>query len=137
DQRYQRDRSYTFEEQLNQITGSLLDKPISAYAEPEQQGIIPMVIMAPTVVTDGRKLFISAQPAAFMNSDLLELEEYSNAKISGADVQRLLAHHVGNYLRIFTALRMCAIFPYITTNTALPTGLVIHIMDVGTSDNFG
>src|SRR5690606_40501412 len=57
-QRYLRDRGYTFEEQLNQITGSLLDTPISAYAGPEQQGIIPMVIMAPTVVTDGRKLFI-------------------------------------------------------------------------------
>jgi len=137
DQRYQRDRSYTFEEQLNQITGSLLDKPISAYAEPEQQGIIPMVIMAPTVVTDGRKLFISAQPAAFMNSDLLELEEYSNAKISGVDFQRLFEHHGGNNLRFLSALRMCATFPYITPNTTLPTEPVIHIMDAGISDNFG
>src|SRR5690606_23112177 len=38
---YQRDRSYTFEEQLNQITGGLLDKPLSAYTEPEQRGLIP------------------------------------------------------------------------------------------------
>src|SRR5690606_14425491 len=68
---YPRDRSYAFEEQLNQITGGLLDEPLSAYAEPEQRRLVPMVIMSPTVVTDGRKRFISAQPAAFMNSDLL------------------------------------------------------------------
>ncbi|MDV3308575.1 MAG: patatin-like phospholipase family protein [Cyclobacteriaceae bacterium] len=136
-QRYLRDRGYTFEEQLNQITGSLLDKPISAYAGPEQQGIIPMVIMAPTVVTDGRKLFISAQPAAFMNSDLLELDEYTNAKISGVDFQRLFENHGGEDLRFLSALRMCATFPYITPNTTLPTEPVIHIMDAGISDNFG
>ncbi len=136
-QRYLRDRGYTFEEQLNQITGSLLDKPISAYAVPEQQGIIPMVIMAPTVVTDGRKLFISAQPAAFMNSDLLELDEYTNAKISGVDFQRLFENHGGEDLRFLSALRMCATFPYITPNTTLPTEPVIHIMDAGISDNFG
>ncbi|HEX7015095.1 MAG TPA: patatin-like phospholipase family protein [Cyclobacteriaceae bacterium] len=136
-QHYLRDRSYTFEEQLNQITGSLLDKPISAYAEPEQQGIIPMVIMAPTVVTDGRKLFISAQPAAFMNSDLLELHEYTNAKISGVDFQRLFENHGGGNLRFLSALRMCATFPYITPNTTLPTEPEIHIMDAGISDNFG
>jgi hypothetical protein len=136
-QRYLRDRSYTFEAQLNQITGSLLDKPISAYAEPERKGIIPMVIMAPTVVTDGRKLFISAQPAAFMNSDLLELKEYTNAKISGVDFQRLFENHGGENLRFLSALRMCATFPYITPNTTLPTEPVIHIMDAGISDNFG
>jgi hypothetical protein len=136
-QRYQRDRSYTFEEQLNQITGSLLDKPISAYAEPEQKGIIPMVIMAPTVVTDGRKLFISAQPSAFMNSDLLELKEYHNAKISGVDFRRLFENHGGDNLRFLSALRMCATFPYITPNTTLPTEPIIHIMDAGISDNFG
>lgn len=137
DQRYQRDRSYTFEEQLNQITGGLLDKPLSAYAEPEQRGLIPMVIMSPTVVTDGRKLFISAQPAAFMNSDLLDFPEYGNAKISGVDFQRLFINHGGDDLRFLSALRMCATFPYITPNTTLPTEPSIHIMDAGISDNFG
>ena len=134
---YQRDRSYTFEEQLNHNTGGLLDKPLSAYTEPEQKGIIPMVIMSPTVVTDGRKLFISAQPAAFMNSDLLDFPEYRNAKMSGVDFQRLFENHGGHNLRFLSALRMCATFPYITPNTTLPTEPSIHIMDAGISDNFG
>lgn len=136
-QLYQRDRSYTFEEQLNNMTGGLLDKPLSDYAEPEQKGIIPLVIMSPTVVTDGRKLFISAQPATFMNSDLLEFPEYTNAKISGVDFQRLFENHGGSNLRFLSALRMCATFPYITPNTTLPTEPGIHIMDAGISDNFG
>lgn len=134
---YQRDRSYTFEEQLNQITGGLLDKPLSAYTEPEQRGLIPMVIMSPTVVTDGRKLFISAQPAAFMNSDLLDFPEYRNSKMSGVDFQRMFENHGGDDLRFLSALRMCATFPYITPNTTLPTEPSIHIMDAGISDNFG
>lgn len=134
---YQRDRSYTFEEQLDQITGGLLNKPLSAYTEPEQRGLIPMVIMSPTVVTDGRKLFISAQPAAFMNSDLLDFPEYRNAKMSGVDFQRLFENHGGKNLRFLSALRMCATFPYITPNTTLPTEPSIHIMDAGISDNFG
>jgi hypothetical protein len=134
---YQRDRSYTFEEQLDQITGGLLDKPIGSYAVPEQQSHIPILIMSPTVVTDGRKLFISAQPASFMNSDLLEFPDYPNAKMSGVDFQRLFENQGGSNLRFLSALRMCATFPYITPNTTLPTEPRIHIMDAGISDNFG
>ncbi|HEX5171827.1 MAG TPA: patatin-like phospholipase family protein [Cyclobacteriaceae bacterium] len=134
---YRRDRSYTFEEQLNQITGGLLDKPLSAYREPEQHALIPMMIITPTVVTDGRKLYISAQPSSYMNSDLLAYSYYENAKISGVDFQGLFRDHGGENLRFLSALRMGATFPYITPNTTLPTEPPIYIMDAGISDNFG
>lgn len=133
---YLRDRSYTFEKQLDQITGGLLDKPINAYFEPEQQAIIPMMILSPTVVTDGRKLYISAQPVSFMNSDQLRYP-YNNSKISGVDFQQLFKDQGGANLRFLSALRMCATFPYITPTTALPSEPAIHIMDAGISDNFG
>jgi hypothetical protein len=136
-QLYFRDRSYTFEQQLNQITDGLLDKPLKAYAEPEQRGIIPMVMMSPTVITDGRKIFISPQPASFMNSDLLEFPSYRNAKMSGVDFQRLFQDQGGANLRFLSALRMCATFPYITPSTTLPTDPPVYIMDAGISDNFG
>lgn len=134
---YVKDRSYTFEEQLNQITERLMDKPLKAYRDPELKSLIPMMILSPTVVTDGRKLYISSLPVTFMNSDLLDHSEYLNSKISGVDFQRLFENQGGGNLRFLSALRMSATFPYITPNTTLPTEPPIEIMDAGISDNFG
>ncbi len=134
---YYRDRSYTFEEQLNKITEGLLDKPIHAYDSAELSGSIPMVILTPTVVNDGRKLYIGARPVSFMNYEILESPSYSQTKFSGVDFQRLFSEHQGSNLRFLSALRMSATFPYITPNTTLPTQPPIQIMDAGISDNFG
>lgn len=136
-QEYVRDRGYTFEDQLNQITEGLMDKPVRAYLQPELNGQIPIVILAPTVINDGRKMYISALPVSYMNSDLLNFTNYSNAKISGATFSTLFKKQQGDSLRFLSALRMSATFPYITPNTTLPTNPPIEIMDAGISDNFG
>ncbi len=134
---YLRDRGYTFEEQLNLDTEGMLDKPLADYHEPEAQAIIPMMILSPTIVNDGRKLYISAQPVAYMNSDILNFPDYYNHKLSGVDFQLLFENHGAPSLRFLSALRMNATFPYITPNTTLPTQPAIRIMDAGISDNFG
>lgn len=134
---YLRDRSYTFEEQLSNITDGFMDKPLSAYAVPEQQSIIPVMILSPTVVTDGRKLYICSQPVSFMNADLEGVGNYQNAKISGVDFQKLFKDQDASDLRFLSALRMSATFPYITPSTTLPSDPPIQIMDAGISDNFG
>ncbi len=134
---YYRDRSYTFEEQLNKITEGLLDKPIRAYDSAELSGMIPMVILTPTVVNDGRKLYIASRPVSFMNYEVTESPSYAMTKYSGVDFQRLFSEHQGGNLRFLSALRMSATFPYITPNTTLPTDPPIQIMDAGISDNFG
>lgn len=134
---YVRDRGYTFEDQLNQITKGLMDKPVIAYRIPEQEAKIPIMILAPTVVNDGRKIYISAMPNSYMNTDLLEFENYSNTKVGGVDFSSLFSSLQGDSLRFLTALRMSATFPYITPNTTLPTNPPIEIMDAGISDNFG
>jgi hypothetical protein len=134
---YLRDRSYTFEDQLNQITEGLLDKPILAYNEHETAAIIPMVILTPTIVNDGRKLYIASRPVSFMNSDALNFPGYAFTKYSGVDFHRLFAEQGGENIRFLSALRMSATFPYITPNTTLPTEPPIQIMDAGISDNFG
>jgi hypothetical protein len=132
-----KDRSFTFEEQLNQITEGLLDKPISAYDTMELKAIIPMMILTPTIVNDGRKLYIAARPVTFMNQDLKNFSGYALAKVGGVDFQRLFEKHDGKNLRFLSALRMSATFPYITPNTTLPTEPAVSIMDAGISDNFG
>jgi hypothetical protein len=134
---YHRDRGYTFEEQLNQITLRMMDKPVRAYDSIELQGAIPMMILAPTIVNDGRKLYIAARPVSFMNYDILESPDYKLSKLSGMDFQTLFADHDAGDLRFLSALRMSATFPYITPNTTLPTEPPIKIMDAGISDNFG
>ncbi len=134
---YHRDRSYTFEEQLNQITESMMDKPISAYDSLEMSAVIPMMILTPTIINDGRKLFIASRPVSFMNYDLVNYPDYPLSKISGVDFQSLFREHGGHNLRFLSALRMSATFPYITPNTTLPTDPPVAIMDAGISDNFG
>lgn len=134
---HKRDRAYTFEAQMNEITEGLMDKPVSAYRHWELAGAIPTVLLTPTVVNDGRKLFIAARPVSFMNYDVENIENYSTAKYSGVDFYHLFRDQNGDSLRFLSALRMSATFPYITPNTTLPTEPPIQTMDAGISDNFG
>lgn len=134
---YYRDRGYTFEEQLNQITLRMMDKPMKAYDSAELQGMIPMMILAPTIVNDGRKLYIASRPVSFMNYDIMASPDYKLSKLSGMDFHTLFQDHNAPNLRFLSALRMSATFPYITPNTTLPTEPPIKIMDAGISDNFG
>jgi hypothetical protein len=134
---YLRDRGYTFEQQLNYITEGLMDKPITAYREPERNALVPMIILTPTVVNDGRKLYIASTPVSFMNNDVLSFPNYASAKLSGIDFHALLKDQDAEDIRFLSALRMSATFPYITPNTTLPTDPPVQIMDAGISDNFG
>jgi hypothetical protein len=134
---YLKDRGYTFEQQLNEITGNLMDKPIKDYDSAELKAEIPMMVLTPTIVNDGRKLYIAARPVSFLNYEIVNFPEYKTQKFSGIDFQRLFEEQGSNNLRFLSALRMCATFPYITPNTTLPTDPPIHIMDAGISDNFG
>ncbi|MBX2962223.1 MAG: patatin-like phospholipase family protein [Cyclobacteriaceae bacterium] len=134
---YLRDRGYTFEEQLDVITEGLMDKPVKAYWEPEQQAIVPMVVLSPTIINDGRKLYISAQGVSYLNSAIISSPDYELSKLGGIDYQLLFKNQGAENLRFLSALRMSATFPYITPNTTLPTEPGIQIMDAGISDNFG
>jgi hypothetical protein len=134
---YYKDRAYTFEEQLNLITNRMLDKPIKAYDSAELKSEIPMMILSPTIVNDGRKLYIAARPVSFMNFDIMASPEYDLSKYSGVDFISLFKEQNGDDLRFLSALRMTATFPYITPNTSLPSEPALQIMDAGISDNFG
>lgn len=134
---YVKDRAFTFENELNEITSQMMDKTITAYREPEAQSTIPMMILSPIITNDGRKLYIAAQPVSYLNSEILAIPGYTDNKIGGVDFSKLFGQHRGDSLRFLSALRMSATFPYITPNTTLPTSPSIQIMDAGVSDNFG
>jgi hypothetical protein len=69
---YTKDRGYAFEQQISRNTGMDMNLTLMAYKEPEQKAQIPMLILAPTVVNDGRKLYISPQHISYMCTAQLE-----------------------------------------------------------------
>ncbi len=134
---YLKDRGYSFEEQLNKNTKGVLDKPLISYRKPEFESQIPMLIITPTIINDGRKLFISPQHISFMNSGLSKQKRAYNKLAEGIDFRHFFRHQNADSLRFLSALRMNASFPYITPNITLPSEPPLEIMDAGITDNFG
>lgn len=133
--RYRKDRGYAFEQQLNINTAGMLEKSVMSYALPEYNAEVPMMIMSPTIANDGRRLYISAQPVSYMNLGVETLED--QYKISGVDFMSFFQKQQSKDLRMLSALRMSASFPYITPNVELPSDPPMQIMDAGIADNFG
>lgn len=134
---YIKDRGYAFEEQFNENTHHLLNKTLGDYREPEQEALIPMIMLTPAIVNDGRKLYISPQHVSYMHTRLPNEDHTHTSIIKGVDFRRLLDQQQADNLRFLTALRMNAAFPYVTPNVTLPTSPAIQIMDAGMTDNFG
>lgn len=129
---YTQDRATTFETQFHRNTNNILNKRLEDYSAAEFDATIPMMILSPTIVNDGRRLLISAQPMSYLTSkstihSLPEDIEYS----------RFFARHQPGRLQWVTALRMNATFPYIFPMTSMPTEPKMEIMDAGLRDNFG
>ncbi|WP_040497055.1 patatin-like phospholipase family protein [Fulvivirga imtechensis] len=132
---YAKDRGYTFEQQLNKNTEFILDKKLIDYRKPERESKIPMMIMAPTIINDGRKLYISSQHISYMMETVDST--YTGEKVSGVEFLRFFKEQESEELRFLSGLRMSATFPYITPNITLPSEPPIEIMDAGITDNFG
>jgi len=135
--KYIKDRGHAFEEQLNKNTGLLLDKPLCEYREPELLSWIPMMVLAPTIVNDGRKLFISPLNMSYLTVPTIYQTRFLNQKAKGIEFLRFFEKQGASNLRFLTALRMSATFPYVTPNIKLPSEPEMEIMDAGLSDNFG
>jgi hypothetical protein len=135
--KYVKDRGYAFEQQINKNMEGFLDKTLSAYRIPEKTAEIPLLIMSPIIINDGRKLYISAQPISFMTTvDTLERSAVGE-KVKGIEFSRFFKNQNADSLRYLSALRMSATFPYITPNINLPSNPPMEIMDAGLADNYG
>ena len=134
--KYIKDRGYAFEQKLNANSKGALNKHIGDYCLDEQKARIPLMIFNSTITRDGRRMMICSQPVSFMMKPLI----YSGdtAFIPDAiDFAALFARQDPLKLRLLTALRMNATFPYVLPNVWLPTNPVIDVMDAGLRDNFG
>ena len=133
---YVKDRGYAFEEKLNENTGGILKKQLRDYVADEKAANIPLIIYNSVVTLDGRKMMIGTQPLSFM----MKPSAFSSDKSytpDAVDFNSLFARQDPGNLRLLTALRMNATFPYVLPNVWLPTIPVIDVMDAGIKDNFG
>lgn len=134
---YTKDRGYAFERHLNENTEGILDKRLCDYAEPEAKGIIPVMLFAPVITNDARRLLISSQPVSYLVKNTPLENVTNNALHESVEFRRLFSEQNCDNVKFTSVLRMNATFPYILPNTSLPSEPSISVMDAGLRDNFG
>lgn len=134
---YPKDRGYAFEQQFNENTEFVLDKTLSDYSMPELKAVVPLLILSPTIINDGRRLYISSQPVSFLTKPRGSYLLYAEQEVDAVDFTSLFAGQEPFNLKFTSALRMNSTVPYITPAVMLPTNPPIEVMDAGMRDNFG
>lgn len=132
---YHYTRAIAFEEDLNENTDYLLDKPFGDFAQAEQKGQIPVMLFSPCVVNDGRRIIFSTFGTRFLNTK--EGINGLNPLYENLDARALLGKDQVDKVKFSSVLRMNATFPLVLPMTTLPTDPKIQVMDAGTRDNFG
>jgi Patatin-like phospholipase len=136
DYKYVKDRGYAFEQKLSDNTEGILNIQIKDLADDEKKANIPLIIFNSTITRDGRKMMIGTQPISFMMKPLMYATD-TTASPDAVDFNSMFVQQQPQNLRLLTALRMNATFPYVLPNVWLPTHPVIDIMDAGLKDNYG
>jgi hypothetical protein len=134
--RYIKDRGYAFEEKLNENTGGILSKQLNNYAADEKSATIPLMIFSSVITRDGRKMMACNQPLSFMMKPAVFGQDTTYSP-DAVDFTALFKKQDPTNIRLLTALRMNATFPYVLPNVWLPSEPVIEVMDAGVRDNFG
>lgn len=133
---YTKDRGSAFEEQLLDNTEESLNHKLGYYSKYESDGIIPTMVFTPTIVNDGRRLFISSNDLNFLASG-----SHSGTVLGGVyeniDIHGILPKQNIDNLRFSTVLRASATFPFIMPMITMPTSPEIQLMDAGIRDNYG
>lgn len=134
---YTKDRGYAMEQEMIRNTEGALDKKLGDYKRKEAEGKVPMSIINGTIINDGRRLMIAAQPLGYLTQSEYDVNNNPSPAIDGVDFATLFHAQSPYNLRLTTALRMTATFPYILPVVRLPSRPQMNIMDAGLRDNFG
>jgi hypothetical protein len=134
---YIKDRGYAFEQKLNSNTRGMLNHQLKDWYNDEKNGRIPLMLFNSVVTRDGRKMIVSTQPMSFLMRPAYDSNHVIDAEPDAVDYQALFAKQDPLNLRMLTALRMNATFPYVLPNVWLPSEPVIDVMDAGIRDNYG
>jgi hypothetical protein len=136
------DRGRALETAWEQATGGDIAHPFSWLRPGEDAGWLPSMVYAPMLVEDGRQLLISNLELGSLTRNrgplLSGLAGSDNQVLSvtGLQMFRLFPDGAAR-LKISTAARLNATFPYITNAVELPTRPLRRAVDAGYYDDYG
>ena len=136
---YKKDRAYMFDKKLNENTNYKLDKLMDAYRKPEQQAMIPMMILGATIINDQRFLFFSPQRISYLIKPYIKNSKgyVDDMSTDAIEYMRFFKDKGAHNLKFVDALRTNATYPYIMPAVYLPTNPEIKAMDAGIRENSG
>lgn len=134
---YIKDRGYAFEQKLSKNTGGILDRQLRDLAPDESAGRIPLMLFSSVITRDSRTMLISTQPISFLMRPVFDSNRIKTIDPDAVDFGSFFSKQDPMNMRMLTALRMNATFPYVLPNVWLPSEPVIDVMDAGFRDNFG
>lgn len=134
--RYVKDRGYAFEQKLLQNSKGILNTQIKDYKADESTAKIPLMIFNSTISRDGRQMMVSSQPLSFLMKPVFYAND-TTVSPDAVDFAALFTKQDPMNIRLLTAMRMNATFPYVLPNVWLPSNPIIDVMDAGLRDNFG
>ncbi|WP_420459225.1 hypothetical protein [Neolewinella sp.] len=137
DESYRRDRGYAFERAYNLATDNLLNRPLIDYRDVERSARVPLLFITPSVVEDGRRMVVSPQDVSYMMTPPVSAGRGVPLEPDMVDFRRLLHAQDADSLRLSSALRANASYPYVLPQVSLPTEPGIRLMDAGYRDNYG
>jgi hypothetical protein len=106
-------------------------------ADDEKNARTPLMFFNSVVTRDGRKMILSTQPVSFLMKPVNDTSVMAPIDPDAIDFQAFFKKQDPMNLRLLTALRMNATFPYVLPNVWLPSNPVIDVMDAGLRDNYG
>jgi len=133
---YPKDRGYAFEEQLHYNTNHIMDHTLGYYTEFENNAQIPLMIITPSIINDGRRLLISTQSLGFLTKNQSKGQVFSKTN-ENVDYQSFFEELNPQDIRFSSVLRASATFPFVSPMITLPTTPEVQLMDAGIRDNYG
>ena len=97
----------------------------------ESSALIPMMIFTPTIINDGKKLFISSQHISYMVQNQVQPNMKKHNIIEGVEFRRFFKAQEADSLQFTSALRMSATFPFISPVVSMPSMPVMDVVDAG------
>ena len=136
-QKHAIDRGIAFEESFNENTRGYLEKPLSDYAEPEYQGLIPRMFLSTHIINDGRVFYLNPHPIRYLMRSGSPSDSTLDYETDAIDFGSFFANQGGRNIRFISAIRMNASFPNLFPAVALPSKPETLVMDAGVRDNHG
>lgn len=134
---YTMDRGYAFERRLNEITHGVLDARMGELTGDPSKAPLPLLVISPTSINDGRRLLIASEPIAHLGQITPGVRTLADPQPESIDFARLFEEQDAARLELTSALRMSSTFPYITPVVTLPSEPPMRVMDAGIRDNYG